>query len=107
MTAASYTLVVPTPADFFSLSEMKDLAFAEKRGCFSESQARKGILECYQTYATKYPTKLQHCRLAKETATGKILGGCQLQLQGDPGDLSFSSDMSRISIFNFVQITAI
>lgn len=88
-----YVLAMPSREDFQSLAEMKDLAFAEKRGCANATEAISAYIKAYETYATSHPTKLEHCRVAKDSRSGKVIGGCQLQLPGDPGDLSFDSFM--------------
>eukprot|EP00934_Nitzschia_sp_Nitz4_P002521 Nitzschia sp. Nitz4//scaffold5_size260463//196074//196721//NITZ4_001009-RA/size260463-processed-gene-0.92-mRNA-1//1//CDS//3329555421//2511//frame0 len=93
MAELSYSIVVPTNDDFDSLAEMKDYAFSEKRGCGSREEAMQGIKECYEKYANQYPGKLQHCRVAKDNETNAVLGGIQLQMPGDPGDLSFDGMM--------------
>lgn len=110
--AVAFELVVPTPADFPQLAVMADLAFHEKRGwCGSAKQMQTSFVKSYQRYAKECPTKLQHCRIAVSAITNSattnagdsapstsaddpkpkqqcrtVLGFCQLQLPGDPGD---------------------
>ena len=74
---------------------MKALAFQEKRpcGCMpcvngpSVSQV-SDELKAYREYARNHPQKLKHCRVVRD-AEGKVVGGIQLQLPGDIGDLTF------------------
>ena len=91
-------LEMPTMADFASLAEMKALAFQEKQpcGCLPcvhglSSSMVNSELKAYTAYAARHQAKLAHCRVIRDAA-GKILGGIQLQCQGDVGDLSMDSD---------------
>ena len=93
-------LAIPTPDDFAALAVTKDLAFAEKRGCWASSEStQRTIQQAYETYAQKYPNKLEHCRIIRgsDPATGDviIMAACQLQMPGDPGDLCFSDPSWR------------
>ena len=94
------TLAIPTPDDFAALAVTKDLAFAEKRGCWATSEAnQRTIRQAYETYVQKHPNKLEHCRIVRgsDPATGDviIMAACQLQMPGDPGDLCFSDPSWR------------
>ncbi|KAL3913330.1 MAG: hypothetical protein SGILL_006536, partial [Bacillariaceae sp.] len=110
----SYTLHVPTMKDFAQLAELQDLAFEEKRGwCQPVADCRKAYQQAYEFYAKSFPHKLQHCRIIKQqqdsadsenagadendTSSSQILGAIQLQLPGDPGDMSFCADGMRNS----------
>jgi ribosomal protein S18 acetylase RimI-like enzyme len=78
---AEITLVIPTTDDEYrGLADMKAAAFAEK-GAVSDHG------KIYRRMASKYPDKLQHCRIAKRGDA--IVGAIQLQLGDDPGDLEF------------------
>lgn len=92
-TDLSYSLMPLTPDDFAAVAELKDLAFADKRGCTSSKQVQQTNKRAYVKCLKKCPEKLQHCRIAKESETGVILGACQLQFPGNPGDLSFDAWM--------------
>ena len=51
-------------------------------------------LKAYQTYHTKHRQKLEHCRIIKSAEDDSIIvAACQLQVEGDPGDLTFPADM--------------
>ena len=94
-----YPLVVPTREDFEALGVTKDLAFAEKRGCWSTAENnQKALQKAYESYLQQCPRKLDHCRIIKGTdENGKIIvyAACQLQMPGDPGDLMFSDPSWR------------
>lgn len=77
-------LVVPLPADFASLMQMKDLAFAEKRRGDKNDDGTK----TYGYYQQHHPAKVQHCRVVKGKQTGAVIGAVQVQIQGDPPDLA-------------------
>jgi ribosomal protein S18 acetylase RimI-like enzyme len=89
--------------DFAQLAELQDLAFEEKRGlCQPISDCRRAYQQAYEFYAKSFPHKLQHCRIIKQpntktTGPAQILGAIQLQLPGDPGDMSFCADGMRNS----------
>merc|ERR1712086_1142821 len=89
-------LCEPTPEDFKSLALMKVVAFAEKRGCcgrpgdLEDPAAVQEELE-HITLLQGTP-KLSHCRVFKDEE-GRALGGIQLQLPGDVGDLGFPEDL--------------
>lgn len=87
-TGAAVQIVVPTPADFKGLAEMKAAAFVEK----GVSQSDDG--RAYERYSRESPDKIRHCRVAKSPdSPGEILGAIQLQLHGDPGDYQLSAFM--------------
>mmetsp|Transcript_7696 Transcript_7696/g.10995 ORF Transcript_7696/g.10995 Transcript_7696/m.10995 type:complete len:219 (-) Transcript_7696:154-810(-) len=89
----TYQLTIPTEDDLGGLAIMKDLAFAEKRSCFGDGKdEQREILKSYRTYFARYPAKLQHCRIVKDF-DGTVIGGCQLQLKGDPADLTMPQFM--------------
>ena len=94
-----YPLVVPTREDFEALGVTKDLAFAEKRGCWSTAENnQKALQKAYESYLQQCPRKLDHCRIIKGTdENGKVIvyAACQLQMPGDPGDLMFSDPSWR------------
>jgi len=87
-------LSVPTEEDFQSFALMKAMAFAEKRGCCgSKADDNEKAASTIVTDELKSPlylntAKQNHCRVSKDEA-GRVLGGIQLQLPGDVGDLSF------------------
>jgi len=82
-------LSIPEEHDFESLAMMKAIAFAEK----SWNPPRRntpeivGILRKYAKIG-----KLGHCRVYKDN-DGQVLGGIQLQLEGDCGDHSLPEGM--------------
>jgi len=82
-------LSIPEEHDFESLAMMKALAFAEK----SWDPPRKNIPEIVGILR-KYAQigKLAHCRVCKDK-DGQVLGGIQLQLEGDCGDHSLPEGM--------------
>lgn len=95
-----YELFIPNTKDFASLCELQDLAFVEKRvWCRPISDCRSAYQQAYEFYARSFPNKLQHCRIikgqGKDDGTSIVIGACQLQLPGDPGDLSFCADGMR------------
>lgn len=82
-------LVVPsTKADFDALGRLKAVAFADKGALCGGNDPSEGAA-IYQKLARLHAEKLQHGRMARLVKTGKIVGGMQLQLQGDVGDLEF------------------
>lgn len=89
-----YTLVSPTPEDFAALAATKDLAFAEKRGCWANAaENQENIRKVYEKYAHQFPQKLEHCRIIKNGPI--VYAACQLQMPGDPGDFCFSDPSWR------------
>jgi ribosomal protein S18 acetylase RimI-like enzyme len=80
-------LVVPLPADFASLMQMKALAFAEKRQGNKNDDGTK----TYGYYQQHHPAKVQHCRIVRDSAGGAVIGAVQVQIQGDPPDLALPS----------------
>ncbi|KAG7351818.1 acyl-CoA N-acyltransferase [Nitzschia inconspicua] len=92
-----YELHVPTKKDFVGLCELQDLAFEEKRGwCQPITDCRTSYQHAYEFYSQSFPDKLQHCRIIVDN--GVVIGGCQLQFPGDPGDMSFCADGMRRDI---------
>lgn len=78
------TVEVPTVADFRSIARLKAAAFADK---WQEDD--HGAV--YRKLNTKYPDKIQHCRVAK--IEDVVVGTIQLQLKDDPGDMDFPGFM--------------
>jgi ribosomal protein S18 acetylase RimI-like enzyme len=78
---AEITLAIPTTDDEYrAIADLKAAAFAEKGAVSDHGKIYRGM-------ASKYPDKLQHCRIAKRGDA--IVGVIQLQLGDDPGDLEF------------------
>jgi ribosomal protein S18 acetylase RimI-like enzyme len=96
-TKREYQLLIPTKKNFASLCELQDLAFEEKRGCCQPIiDCRTAYHRTYEFYANSFPNKLQHCRIILGSDDSKtVIGACQLQLPGDPGDMSFCADGMR------------
>lgn len=93
-----YELKIPTKNEFASLCALQDLAFEEKRGwCQPIQDCRMAYQRAYDFYATMFPNKLQHCRIIVHE-DNTVIGACQLQLPGDPGDMSFCADGMRRDI---------
>lgn len=81
--AESY-LSVPEESDFEDLAMVKALAFAEKSWQEPDVAARESGLPVLIQSAQI--GKLAHCRVFKNE-NGRVLGGIQLQLHGDVGNL--------------------
>lgn len=94
----SYSLVAITPEDFAATGDFQALAFVDKRPrwCFnwlsSHDDTVHDFVRVYEQYLNECPTKLEHCCIVKDGTDGKVIGGCQLQLPGDPGDWLFQSE---------------
>lgn len=86
------TLQVPKLEDFQELAALQTAAFSEKLTCISARENQKEMYEVYCTYLQQYPARLQHCRMLK-SSDGTIVAACQLQAEGDPGDLSFPEEL--------------
>jgi len=84
-------LSVPGEEDFESVAQMKALAFAEKS--WTGEMDAASLVTCLREYANT--RKGQHGRIFKDPATGKVLGGIQLQLAGDAGDASMPEWMQH------------
>jgi len=89
----------PTAADFPSLGLVHAEAFSMKQPlccrvcCMAETTKESGkeSAKVHSQYEKTAPQKLEHCGVVRD-AEGKVLGACQLQLPGDPGDLHIPFD---------------
>jgi len=86
-------LLIPTTDDFVGMAKLSTIAFKEKQGCESTQESEDNQLKAYRQYASKYPGKLQNCRILKDETSGLVIASCQLQGPNDPPDLSFPSFM--------------
>jgi ribosomal protein S18 acetylase RimI-like enzyme len=87
-------LVVPTTSDFAGIAILQSTAFAEKLGCEGKQESQANCVKAYRTYQHKHVHKLEHCRIIKSPDDdGTVMAACQLQAQGDPGDLTFPAGM--------------
>lgn len=91
--SATPLLTVPTPADFPEIAKLQAAAFAEKLGCEGAAESERNCIRAYQKYQTNSPQKLEHCRIIKSSDGRTIMAACQLQANGDPGDLTFPPGM--------------
>lgn len=89
----THILVVPTPADFLGIAKLEGAAFAEKLVCEGKAESEKSCVKKYKAYHKDCPRKLEHCRIIKSDDGKTVVAACQLQAQGDTGDLSFPPGM--------------
>ena len=80
-----YQLTIPTSEDAAAIGELKSVAFSEK-ACCCVSKADFTAENVDEYAAIAKTQKIQHCRIVRDPATGRLLGCVQLQLPGDIGD---------------------
>merc|ERR1719238_1032627 len=83
-----WKLETPSEQDLAEVAAIKALGFAEK-GLVAETQEK-----AYKETFRVAPQKIDHIRVVRDES-GMILGAIQLQLPGDPGDLSHADESMR------------
>merc|ERR1719326_2837787 len=86
-----WKLETPSEQDLAEIGEIKALGFAEK-GLVAKTEG-----QVYEEVFRTAPQKIDHIRVVRDES-GMILGAIQLQLPGDPGDLSVDEDMRHVLV---------
>ena len=83
------------PADIPQLAVCFSDGFADKTprcwclfDCMTREQARGYDIQTFRKYEAEHPAKISHAGYIRDLDSGEMLGACQLQLSGDPGDMS-------------------
>ncbi len=90
--ASGSFLEVPSKDCFAHIADLQTAAFAENFTCDGIETGRANAIAAYHTYEQDHPAKLQHCRVIK-SRDGLVVAACQLQADGDPGDITLPSNM--------------